>query len=88
METRAYWPTRIMLAAAIVVVAADVALAPFIIWPPMTMGGSDTVLFFGLPTTVVQGVSALGLGLGGLMWMVRIFRGPRNEPPAWRYRDH
>ena len=88
METRAHWPTRIMLAAAIIVVAADVALTPIVIWPPMTMGGSDPMLFFGLPATVVQGVLALSLGLGGLIWMVRIFRGPRDESPPWRYRDH
>ena len=88
METRAHWPTRIMLAAAIIVVAADVVLAPFVLWPPMAMGSFDPVLLFGLPMTVVQGVSALGLGLGGLIWMVRIFRGPRDESPPWRYRDH
>ena len=23
----------------------------------------------------------------GLVWMIRIFRGPRDEPPRWRYRD-
>ena len=23
----------------------------------------------------------------GLVWMIRIFRGPRDEPPPWRYRD-
>jgi hypothetical protein len=26
--------------------------------------------------------------LVGLVWLVRIFRGPRDEPPPWRYRDH
>jgi hypothetical protein len=25
--------------------------------------------------------------LVGLAWMIRIFRGPRDEPPPWRYRD-
>lgn len=81
-----YWPTRILLAVAIIVVAADCALAPFFIWPPGTMGG-DNPMLFGLPATLVQGVSGLGLGLGGLIWMVRIFGGPRDEPPPWRYRD-
>jgi hypothetical protein len=23
----------------------------------------------------------------GLVWMIRIFRGRRDEPPPWRYRD-
>jgi hypothetical protein len=25
--------------------------------------------------------------LTGLAWMIRIFRGPRDEPAPWRYRD-
>ena len=81
-----YWPTRILLVTAIIVVALDCALAPFLIWPPGTMGGDHTTLF-GLPATLVAGVSALGLGLGGLLRMVGIFRGPRDERPRWRYRD-
>jgi hypothetical protein len=23
----------------------------------------------------------------GLVWMIRVFRGPRDEPPSWRARD-
>jgi hypothetical protein len=74
-----------MLAAAIIVVAGDCALAPLLIWPPGMMGGDNPILF-GLPATLVQGVSGLVLGLGGLIWMVRIFRAS-DDPPPWRYRD-
>lgn len=32
-------------------------------------------------------VAALTVAVAGLVWMVRITRGPRDEPPLWRYRD-
>ena len=33
-------------------------------------------------------VVAVFLGmLVGLVWMIRILRGSRDEPPPWRYRD-
>jgi hypothetical protein len=73
-----------MLAFAIIVVAGECALAPLLIWPPGMMG--PTPMLFGLPATLVQGVSGLVLGLGGLTWMIRIVRGPSDEPPPWRYR--
>jgi hypothetical protein len=31
-------------------------------------------------------VAALGFVVG-LVWMIRIMRGPKDEPPPWRYRD-
>jgi hypothetical protein len=34
---------------------------------------------------VVFAVGAI-LWLVGVVWMLRIMRGPREEPPAWRYR--
>jgi len=36
---------------------------------------------------VLLGVAALLLMVSGLAWMIRIFRGSRDEPPPWRYRD-
>jgi hypothetical protein len=27
------------------------------------------------------------LWVAGVIWMIRIFRGPSDEPPPWRYRD-
>lgn len=85
-KTPAYWATRVLLVVAIIVVVVDCALAPFLIWPPSTMGG-DNAMVFGVPATLVGGVLGLGLGIGGLAWVVRIFRGQRDEPPPWRYRD-
>ena len=32
-------------------------------------------------------VAALAVAVAGLAWMVRVIRGPRDEPPPWRYRD-
>jgi hypothetical protein len=41
-----------------------------------------------LPSNVVVALSALAIAVAGLVWMVRIIRGPRDEPPSpWRYRD-
>jgi hypothetical protein len=28
-----------------------------------------------------------GVAAVGLVWMIRIFRGPRDDPPAWRHHD-
>lgn len=47
----------------------------------------DRVELLGFPAQVVAFV-ACGAGiLFGIAWMFRIARGPRDEPPAWRYRD-
>jgi putative copper export protein len=32
-------------------------------------------------------VAAFVAAAVGLVWMGRILRGPRDEPPPWRYRD-
>lgn len=32
-------------------------------------------------------LAGLLVGVFGLVWMVRILRGPRDEPPPWRHRD-
>jgi drug/metabolite transporter (DMT)-like permease len=81
-----YWPTRILLAVA--VIATSIAVA-FAIWaaflmPPMF--GDDPSLF-GLPGRIAVAILASGVAVVGLVWTVRIFRGPRDEPPPWRYRD-
>ena len=77
-RTPAYWTTRIMLAIGIAAVLfAGVAL----LMEPATMGGGRRMAEnpFVLAAFLVMVV--------GLVWMVRIFRGPRDEPPAWRHRD-
>jgi hypothetical protein len=40
-----------------------------------------------IPGGVVISVAAFLTMVVGLVWMIRIFRGPRDEPPPWRYRD-
>ena len=87
-KARGYWPTRILLAVAIIATAIAVAFALWLaFWAPPTIGGSNPSVL-GLPSTVVLSLFAVGLALLGLVWAIRIFRGPRDEPPPWRYRDH
>lgn len=82
-RTPAYWPTRIMLVAAFLSPVAVALLwlsAPQPVGPPMyddRVGWDGSVL-------IAVGVA---LWLIGVVWMLRIFRDPRDEPPAWRYRD-
>jgi hypothetical protein len=40
-----------------------------------------------IPGGVAISVAAFLTMVVGLVWMIRIFRGPRDEPPRWRYRD-
>ena len=82
--TPAYWPTRILLAIGFVAtgIALTLGLAPV---TGGMFGPPPTVL--GLPANIVLTVVGLLPAFVGLGVMVRIFRGPRDEPPAWRYRD-
>ena len=76
--TSAYWPTRFMLAAGI---AAVLLAGVVLLMEPTTMTGGPRMVEnpFVIAVFLVMVV--------GLVWMVRIFRGPRDEPPAWRHRD-
>jgi len=88
-RTPAYWPTRIMLAVGIVATAAVLALA----WMAPGLPGLGDPMFgvpatvLGLPVRVVGDAAAVAASLVGLVWMVRVFRGPRERPTRWRYRD-
>ncbi len=77
-RTAAYWPTRILLATGIVAVAAD------IVWALPAVLAQRV---FGPPLDVLGPAVGVALGLVGLVWMVRIYRGPRDEPAPWRYRE-
>jgi hypothetical protein len=79
-----YWPTRIMLAVAFAVVGFELLLAPAFLWEPMF---DSRVSLFGVPQGVVVFFTCVGMSLAGLARMVRVYRGPRDEPPPWRYRD-
>lgn len=85
-RTPAYWPTRILLAVGLIatVIAFVVALT-LMLSEPLMFGGPATV--FGLPNRVVVPALAVAVAVFGVVWMVRIFRGPRDEPSDWRYRD-
>lgn len=76
-RTPAYWPTRIMLAVGI---AAVVLTAVMLLMEPTSTGGRTRMVEHPL---VLAAFLAMVVGL---VWMLRIFRGSRDEPPAWRYR--
>ena len=80
-RTRAYWPTWIMLAFAIVVPAA---LFWLVVMHSGTMGGPPRGLGFGAGDAILA--VAVCLWLTGVIWMIRIFRGPSDKPGPWRYR--
>ena len=85
-RTRAYWPTRVILAVGIGVALVDlVAAVGALTAPPCFSCMAPAVL--GLPSGLLMPALGALLAVVGLIWMVRIFRGPRDEPPAWRYRD-
>ena len=77
---------RILLGVGVVValVVVGLALAGWAPPPCLGCGGGDVL---GIPVSVVVAAVAAGLALVGLVWMIRIFRGDRRDPPAWRYRD-
>jgi hypothetical protein len=84
--TPEYASTRILLELGIAAAIVTVVLALAVLLQPPFMGeGPATV--FGLPQSLVIGGVALIGALLGLGWMIRIFRGPRDEPPPWRHRD-
>jgi hypothetical protein len=82
-RTPAYWPTRILLAVGVIATMFVVGLTLIVAEQP-SFPRPDIL---GLPAGLVVTLAAAGLSVVGLVWMVRVFRGPRDEPPQWRYRD-
>jgi hypothetical protein len=80
-RTPAYWPTRLRLAVGIIATALVVLLAL------VAVNNARACFTCDYQSTLVTSVVAVGLALVGLAWMLRIFRGPRDEPPVWRHRD-
>ena len=80
-----------MLAVGVVATAAIALLAWDVVNASSSCFGCQYSDVLGVPSYVVAVWVAVALGLAlalvGLAWMVRIFRGPRDEPPAWRHRD-
>ena len=86
-RTPAYWPARILLAVGI---ASTVAIVIGVVFMPTFRDpclGCDDRTAFGLPMAVYAAAVAVAVPLIGLGLMIRLFRGPRDEPPAWRHRD-
>jgi hypothetical protein len=81
-RTPAYWSMRIMLVAGFLATAAVVLGARGLTEPCF---GCDYPDVLGLPSNVVEAAVGLVLAVSGLVWMLRIFRGPRDEPRGWRY---
>jgi membrane protein implicated in regulation of membrane protease activity len=83
----AYWPTRILLAVAIIATGIVVAFAlGSAIWAPIFSGSSGPI-YWEMPNNVGLAVVAAAIAVVGLIWTIRIFRGPQDEPPAWRHRN-
>ena len=81
----AYWPTRILLAVGFIATVIALAATLYLVTHGPMIGPRPDVL--GLPADVAYRVAGLVPVLVGFAWMVRIFRGPLDEPPLWRYRD-
>ena len=84
-RTPAYWPTRILLMVGTIATVIVFALAVIDMLAEPPMFGPEAT-FLGLPGRVVQAALGVAVATGGLVWMLRIFRGPRDEAPAWRHR--
>jgi hypothetical protein len=70
--TPAYWAKWTLLVVGIFATGVVLVLSLPILW---------------LPDHPVSGLVGPVAALFGLAWMVRVYRGPRDDPPAWRYRD-
>jgi hypothetical protein len=80
--TTGWYSTRVELALAIGLV---LWIALSLAFPPHFMGGPPEPPPIWMQLVPIAGF--LGM-LFGLVWMVRILRGPSDEPPPWRHRDH
>jgi hypothetical protein len=78
MRTHGWYATRNLLAIGI---AAVLLAGALLLLEPSFMGDR--------PRMVENPFVLAGflIAVLGLVWMIRIFRGPRDEPPRWRYRD-
>ena len=77
-RTRAWDQTRALLALGI---GAVLFAGACLLMEPSFMGGRPRMIEN--PFVLAAFLSMVA----GLVWMIRIFRGQRDEPPPWRYRD-
>lgn len=87
-STPAWWWSRLELAIGVALVLLIAFLGSLLASP--CFGCSDTISLGPLQVQsgVLAGFVALAVAVAGLVWMLRIVRGSRDEPPPWRYRDH
>jgi hypothetical protein len=84
----AYWPMRILLGIGSAAVAV-IVVGGFMMPSPDTISArSVTIGLLSLPGPLLWRVLAVVIPVVGLLWMIGIFRGSRDEPPPWRYRGH
>ena len=87
-RTRAWWVVRLELALglALTLLVALLGLRGslqfhFGLVYPVTVGPVS------LPPTAALALCALAISVAGVVWMIRIIRGPGDDPPPrWRYR--
>lgn len=87
-RTQGWWATRVELALAIAAVVFAAWVVLFYTGPNLfapSFGGHTRYLPQVVPRLIP--LFAVLVMVAGLAWMIRIFRGPRDEPPPWRYRD-
>jgi hypothetical protein len=87
-RTPAWSWSRLELAIAVVLVLLIAFLGS--LYPSPCLSCTDTISLGPLlmQSGVLVAIVALAVAVVGLVWMVRIVRGSRDEPPPWRYRDH
>ena len=85
-RTRAWWLLRLELALgiALTLLVARLGFEAAM----MVRIGNPPVHALPLPPHVMLFYGGLAISIAGLVWMVRIIRGPREDPPPrWRYRE-
>ncbi len=87
-RTPAWWLSRFELAVAIGVVAVSAFAVSQSSQPCFGCIEMVHVGPFRVSLDVATAIAALVIAVIGLIWMIRILRGLRDEPPRWRYRDH
>jgi uncharacterized BrkB/YihY/UPF0761 family membrane protein len=82
-----WWPTRILLGIGL----ASVVVTGLCLLVVGDLGGSVNGNWIQWePLRVTQPLMAIAVlivAVVGLAWMIRVFRGQRDEPPPWRHRD-
>ena len=87
-RTPAWWLARLELAIGIGLILV-VGFLGWLATRPM-IGDTDAITLGPLLVSsgTIVSIAALATAVVGLIWMIRIRRGPRDKPPRWRYRDH